>query len=185
MCKGCWLDCHHIKRLALLRQNLQKLKDFAINRFALCKSILANCLICCFVWLLGLESGWARTLMVNRPFSDHHRYCYGLLETALKYHGNKYTLKNRDDAMQAQAREVEELNDGKVSVIWIATSIDFEEKLLPIRVPLYKGLLGYRIFIIRKGEQDRFDRVQSLDDLRAILLGQGRGWTDTAVLQAN
>lgn len=137
------------------------------------------------VWLCSSSVAWSRTLTVNPPFSDHHRYCFGLLQLALGYYGNKYTLATRGDAMQAQAREVEDLNDGKISVIWIATSINFEEQILPVRIPLYKGLLGHRILIIHKGDQERFDRVQTLDDLRKIPMGQGRGWADTAVLQAN
>lgn len=131
------------------------------------------------------DSAWGRTLTVNPPFSDHHRYCYGLLQLALKYHGDKYNLVSRDDAMQAQAREVQDLNDGKISVIWIATSTDFEEQLTPVRIPLYKGLLGHRILIIHKNDQYKFDQVKTLDDLRTIPMGQGRGWTDTAILQAN
>lgn len=149
---------------------------------------MSNCYRCLLIgslWLLSVNSVWARDLIVNAPFSEHHRYCYGLLQLALHYLDNKYTLVTRDGAMQAQTREVEDLSDGKVSVIWIATSIDFEEQLLPIRVPLYKGLLGYRVFIIHEGDQNRFDQVHTLADLQAIPLGQGKGWTDTAILQAN
>jgi len=153
------------------------------------KTLFSRWLIPCafgfFCHILSPQSAWARTLTVNSPFSDHHRYCYGLLQLALKYHGDKYSLTSRNDAMQAQAREVQDLNDGKISVIWIATSTDFEEQLIPVRVPLYKGLLGHRIFIIHKNEQYKFDQVKTLDDLRTIPMGQGRGWTDTAILQSN
>lgn len=150
---------------------------------------LSRWLICCgisvFCHLLIPNAAWGRTLTVNPPFSDHHRYCYGLLQLALKYHGDKYNLVSRNDAMQAQAREVQDLNDGKISVIWIATSTDFEEQITPVRIPLYKGLLGHRILIIHKNDQYKFDQVKTLDDLRTIPMGQGRGWTDTAILQAN
>lgn len=45
-------------------------------------------------------------------------------------------------------------------------------------------MLGYRIFIIRKGDQALFDQVRNLDDLKRLRAGQGRFWGDTAVLKA-
>lgn len=142
-------------------------------------------LICLSFGLLFLHAAGARTVTVNPPSSDHHRYCFGLLKLALAYHGSKYTLVTRNEDSGNQAREVQDLNDGKVSVIWIATSTEFEEQLQPVRVPLYKGLLGHRIFIIHRGQQARFDQVRTLDDLRQVALGQGLGWTDTEILEAN
>lgn len=138
------------------------------------------------LWGFGCGPAYARSIAVSPPFSDHHHYCFGLLKLALGRYGDKYQLVTRGDAaMQSQDREVQDLKDGKIAVIWIATSQDFEEQLLPVRVPIYKGLLGHRIFIIHKNDQYRFDKVHSIEDLRAIPLGQGRGWTDTAILQAN
>ncbi|WP_221935054.1 transporter substrate-binding domain-containing protein [Catenovulum sediminis] len=56
--------------------------------------------------------------------------------------------------------------------------------MLPIRIPLFKGLLGHRIFIIRQGEQHRFSNVRSLSDLAEFKMGQGANWADTKVLNA-
>ncbi len=143
------------------------------------------------VWLLGFgillncTLAAARTITVNPPSSDHHRYCFGLLKLALGYHGNKYDLVTRNIDSGGQVREVQDLNDGKISVVWIATSTAFETQMDPVRVPLYKGLLGHRIFIIRRDQQALFNGVHNLDDLRQIRLGQGLGWTDTDVLEAN
>jgi len=73
-------------------------------------------------------------------------------------------------------------------VIWTASSISKEQHLLPIRFPLRKGLLGWRIFLIRKDDQPRFSNVQSLDDLRQFSVGQGQGgqgWSDVEILKYN
>jgi hypothetical protein len=83
-----------------------------------------------------------------------------------------------------QARAVEYIQEGKMSVMWAGTKPEYEQQLIPIRIPIEKGMLGYRIFIIRKGDQARFDQVKSLADLKALRAGQGRFWGDTAVLKA-
>ena len=46
------------------------------------------------------------------------------------------------------ARQIQDALDGTIVIIWAATTAETEQQLIPIRVPLYKGLLGYRVFII-------------------------------------
>ena len=45
--------------------------------------------------------------------------------------------------------------------------------------------MGYRIGIIRKGDQAQFDQLTSLEDLKKILMGQGLDWPDTNILNNN
>lgn len=59
------------------------------------------------------------------------------------------------------------------------------EKLIPIEIPIAKGILGYRVFLIRKDGQDRLRRVETLDDLKALRLGAGQDWSITKVFRAN
>jgi len=82
-------------------------------------------------------------------------------------------------------RAFELLRSGELDVIWSMTSRAREKKALAIKVPLLKGLLGYRIFIIRQGEQQRFSLINSLEQLRGLTAGQGPHWLDTKILQAN
>ncbi len=82
-----------------------------------------------------------------------------------------------------EARLFSLLNDGIFSVIWAGTQVQYEENFYPIRIPILKGLLGHRIFIIREGDQFLFDQVNTLAELQKIPLGQGRFWGDTLVLE--
>jgi len=70
-------------------------------------------------------------------------------------------------------------------VVWTMTSKSREALLLPVRVPLYKGLFGQRVFIIRKQDQPRFSRVKTLDDLKELVAGQGIHWPDVDIFEAN
>jgi hypothetical protein len=86
----------------------------------------------------------------------------------------------------AQARWINMLqNDKSNFVIWTMTDKEREQQLRPIRIPLFKGLFGYRVLLIRKQEQARFDQVKTIQDLEKFLGGQGTHWPDTLILQAN
>ncbi|MFO1388403.1 diguanylate cyclase [Cellvibrio sp.] len=81
--------------------------------------------------------------------------------------------------------EVKRKNNGLINVIWSNTNKDLESALIPIRISLLKDLTNYRVFLIRKGDQEKFSRVKSLNDLSTFKAGQGARWTDTEVLTAN
>lgn len=77
------------------------------------------------------------------------------------------------------------LDAGELSVIWTSTTVEKEKLLLPIRVPLRKGLLGYRVALIVEDKQDVMQKVKRLADLRKYSIGQGVGWDDGRLYQAN
>lgn len=83
-------------------------------------------------------------------------------------------------------RLIHELERGNViNVIWAMSSSPRESILQPIKISLMKDLNNYRIFLIRKNDQRRFNKVKSLDDLRLLRAGQGTTWPDTEILTAN
>lgn len=76
-------------------------------------------------------------------------------------------------------------NDTRNLVIWTMTDKEREQELRPVRIPLFKGLFGYRVFLIRADEQARFNDIKTLDDLAQLLAGQGTHWPDTSIMQYN
>ncbi|MCW8833630.1 MAG: hypothetical protein OQK09_13910 [Colwellia sp.] len=72
-----------------------------------------------------------------------------------------------------------------IDLTWRMTSQALEQKLQAIYFPLLKGLMGHRIFIIRKSDQARFAKDLTLASLKKINLGQGHNWPDTDILIAN
>ncbi len=139
------------------------------------------------------------TLCTLIPFSAHAQtkqlrvvqgnnsieaYAKGLLRLALSKVQDKYELQEAIPNT-SEERMVSMLMDDKLDVVWYATTNDLEERLLPIRICIYRGLLGYRALMIKKGTQHKFDGIKNLEDLKKISLGQGRFWADTNVLTAN
>ncbi|MEI8634177.1 hypothetical protein P4S72_23305 [Vibrio sp. PP-XX7] len=60
---------------------------------------------------------------------------------------------------------------------------DVEKRLQTVRIPVLKGLLGHRIFIIRAADQNRFAQINTLAELKQLKAGQGTFWGDTQVLK--
>lgn len=137
-------------------------------------------------FVFGASMVQAQTSLTYAVTSDAKEILIGnILKLAIDKSGraNEFIHNVRNDAL-TETRLVESVKNGSLDVMWAGTQTAYEEELTPIRIPLFKGLLGHRIFIIRQGDQARFDRVQTLDDLRQIRLGQGREWGDTVVLKA-
>ena len=63
------------------------------------------------------------------------------------------------------------------------TNLELERRLRPIRIPLDKGLLGFRLFLVMPDTQERLNRVQSLIDLQQCSIGQSSSWTDVRILR--
>ena len=120
-------------------------------------------------------------------FEGDHRYDYAtqLLQLALSKSGTDYRIQPAEFAMN-QERQVLELEAGRsIDVGPIPSSAEREARLLPIMIPLNKGVLGWRLGLIRKGEKASFEGVQTLDDLKRVRLAQGQEWPDTQILKAN
>lgn len=72
-----------------------------------------------------------------------------------------------------------------IDITWRMTSLQLEQKLQAVYLPLLKGVMGYRIFIIRRGEQPSFDNVKTLEQLKHMTAGQGYNWADSQILKHN
>ncbi|WP_111976905.1 hypothetical protein [Algibacillus agarilyticus] len=72
-----------------------------------------------------------------------------------------------------------------IDITWRMTSQALEKELQAIYIPLIKGMLGYRIFIIHQDNQPYFTRKTTLDTLKKMRLGQGFKWSDNKILRHN
>lgn len=117
------------------------------------------------------------------PFRDYAR---DVLKLALDRSGRAYDIQvvRTEATVPRLMRLLESGPDAAITVHWAATEPEFEERLLPIRVPIDRGLVGYRVLLIREGDEARFAGVRSLDDLKSFTLGQGFGWSHVPILRA-
>jgi hypothetical protein len=77
-----------------------------------------------------------------------------LLKLGLSKSGNSQQYDIVTTKLNAsEARSVEISNSGYFAVIWVGIQDHYETDLTPICIPVMKGMLGQRIFIIRQDDQ--------------------------------
>lgn len=126
----------------------------------------------------------ATNLRIPQGDNSLENYAQGLLKLALSKIPDEYEL-TQTVPTTSEERMISLLVDNQLDVVWYATTNELEEKLLPIRICIYRGLLGQRVLMIKKGTQQKFEGIKTLDDLKKVSMGQGRFWADASVLAAN
>jgi len=150
------------------------------------KSVIINTVLILSLWLAAVVQAQTPGVIRAIPHAtDMDRYTLKMLDLALSHIDTAYKVELDTGEQRTQGRYVDDVISGKVDIMWAATDQDIENKLQPVRIPLLKGLLGHRIFLIHKGDQAKFDRVKTFADLQRIRLGQGTTWADTKILEAN
>jgi ABC-type amino acid transport substrate-binding protein len=145
--------------------------------------LLARMLLAWHVAAVGAE-----VIRIPKPEFEGDRrtdYSLQLLQLALSKVSTEYRMEMAQIAMN-QERAILEIEAGRtIDIVAMPSSAEREARLLPIRIPIHRGALGWRIGLIRKGDQELLARVKTLRDLKGVRVAQGRGWPDTKILQAN
>jgi ABC-type amino acid transport substrate-binding protein len=139
----------------------------------------------------GAAAGEAMAYVIHSPESAldvRYQYHWEILRTALDKTAPKwgpYTIVQAD--FMTERRQAFELKNGtgKLTVIYLSTTPDFEQNLVPVRIAVDRNLGGYCVLLIRKGDQARIDAARAVDDLRRLTFGLGLGWIDVDILKAN
>ena len=159
---------------------------------------------CTLLWAISLAStahaennnaapASAPLHIVTQPLEvtaqDHEIYFYKLLDLALQKtastHG-PYQLERYKHILSNQ-RYIAEVSreDGIIDVTWTMINQEREEKLLPIKISLLRGMNSYRVFLIRAEDKQQFSAIKNIEDLKQYTAGSGSAWPDTPILLAN
>lgn len=108
-------------------------------------------------------------------------YPVRLLQLAADRSASRYRVEaSRVPMNQSRALLNLERSNG-IDVAWTFTSRERERVLLPIRIPVDRGLLGWRLLLMR-GSAPALEREEALRTLRMV---QGADWPDLVVLHGN
>lgn len=112
-------------------------------------------------------------------------YTYNLLVAALNATNttNEQVIVEKVPINAGYSASTFVVKNGQADVTYFPTNQEIERQLIPIRVPLYKGLMGYRILLIQSKAQAKFDAITSLDELKKLVQGAGSRWRTTKVLE--
>ncbi|MTW02614.1 transporter substrate-binding domain-containing protein [Duganella ginsengisoli] len=139
--------------------------------------------------IAALPCAMAEVLFYPRPESlDDARgdYPFQLLQLALIKAGSGQQVVMSPHYMQQNRSIIEVAKDtGKVHITATMTSVEREQQLLPVRIPISKGLIGWRLLLVRHGEHNLYRDVRAVADLAPYRVAQGHDWPDLAILRAN
>lgn len=115
-------------------------------------------------------------------------YYFNLLKLALnktKEADGPYRIELSELSVpQSEAVQLLSKDSPEIDVLWTMTSAEREDKLNAIRIPLLKGLLGYRMLLIKEQDHNKFADI-TLPELKRLTAIQGADWPDTTILLAN
>ncbi len=117
-----------------------------------------------------------------------YEYHWEILRTALertKAKWGPYRMVSSERMTESRQRFEIEHATGKLTVMYLSTTPEFESTLVPVRIPVDKNLGAYCVFLIRAEDKQRFAGVKSIDDLRRFSYGLGLGWVDVDILRSN
>lgn len=144
-------------------------------------------LLLVYAILLGGTSITAAELASFRyfPAGDIYEYRWKLLELVLA------RTQAADGPMQLQAaaegatqnRGIELMQAGEIDVIALGTNGERESKLRPIRTDILRGMVGFRLLVIRASDQDRIARMDDAALRKQLTFGLNRQWADLPAMQ--
>ncbi|HWT38055.1 MAG TPA: hypothetical protein VN289_17330 [Paraburkholderia sp.] len=119
-----------------------------------------------------------------RPGRDvHAAFALATLDLAMKAANATYTTRQLELVMERGRALAELANGTTINLHWTSMEAQAERGLNVVHIPIHRGLIGYRVFIIRQDRQPDFDRIETLDDLRSMTAVQGLGWIDTEIMR--
>lgn len=121
------------------------------------------------------------------PAGPIYEYRWKLLELALAH------TPNADESIRlvpygedvTQNRGIELLQSGAIDVIALGTNIEREATMQPIKIDILRGIVGFRIFVIRAADQERIERLDEQSLKKQLTFGLNSQWADLPIMRAN
>ena len=141
-----------------------------------------------FVWFLLIPAANSEQILVNKPQSANDKrydYPHTLLQMILKQTEKDYEHSEVAHSAAVMSRDrmlLSLVNGDLLHVVAEAPKKEWLEKLLVVRIPIRKGIQGYRLFFVNKDDLDGLARVSSLQELMKYPTGSGVGWSTAKIM---
>lgn len=147
-----------------------------LPRFLIC--------LCCLLVASAQAASLIRYPLLATANDPQQQYMLALLRLACSKTSTECQLQPARPMVQSRAIQLLQRPDSSIDLLWTMTSKERERQLLPVRIPLYKGLIGWRIALLGKDRGQLLANVRNVEDLRAYRAGQGHDWPDVGILRA-
>lgn len=143
--------------------------------------------VCAHLLTLAAPAIAADAPLTYFPTGPIYEYRWKLLELALAHtsDGAAPTQLIPYPEEVTQNRGVQLLQSGAIDVIALGTSAERESQMLPIRIDILRGIVGFRIFVIRATDQARIADLDEPALRKQLTFGLNSQWADVPVMRAN
>ncbi|GAB2924267.1 hypothetical protein [Rheinheimera gaetbuli] len=138
----------------------------------------------CFI-LPALAAELVRYPAIAHVEDPRSVYPLALLEMALARSGRQYQLQSSAEPMSKSRSMIFLKENTELDVLWTMTSVERELDLRPIRIPIFRGLSGYRVMLIPAAQQHKFASTVPSTSIKRLVYAQGHDWVDSKILQLN
>lgn len=127
------------------------------------------------------------TLIRYFPAGGIYEYRWKLLELVLSQ------TRRSDETLRlvpfpedvTQNRGVQLLESGAIDVIALGTNAERETRMRPVKIDILRGIVGFRIFVIRAADQERISRMDDRELRTKLTFGLNSQWADLPIMRAN
>ncbi len=124
-------------------------------------------------------------------FQTDKRYDYRIallslaMEKTLESHGAYELVPFNEEVTQGRGLNMMKKNKN-VNVAFLASNSERERDFQSVKIPILRGILGYRVFLIKDINESKFSNIKSLQELKKkAVAGFGSHWADMAILTSN
>ncbi|WP_260958601.1 substrate-binding periplasmic protein [Pseudomonas citri] len=138
--------------------------------------------------LLGLcaQADDGKTTLRYFPSGPIYEYRWQLLELALAHtrasDGPVRLVPYTEEVSQNRGMEL--LQAGQINVIALGTNAERESHMLPIKIDILRGLVGFRLLVIRAADQARIAQMDEQALRKQLTFGLNSQWADVPIMQA-
>ncbi len=129
----------------------------------------------------------AEEIVTITHYQYHERYAFGgkVLKLAMSKTDKPFVVVTPNGQSVNEARGERLVIAGDLDIQWLSTSREREEKMIAIKIPVYRGILGLRLFLVEKSKHSAISSITSIEELRGFTGGHGSHWSDLSVYPAN
>ncbi len=150
-------------------------------------TFVISCVMLCALMVFPAQSR-AEQIIKIRHYHLHprHDFALKLMELVLIKNATPYEIQAvKSNEVLTEGRVEKMVIEGELDMLFISTSVERERSMIPIKVPIYRGLLGLRLLLIKPAQNEKFKKIKSLKDLKPYVAGHNVQWSDFGVFKSN
>jgi hypothetical protein len=121
------------------------------------------------------------------PSGEIYEYRWELLQLALSHVGypaqDVHMLPTPDLVSQDRAAQL--LASDGLDVVCFGSSPEREKELLPVRIDILRGIIGYRELVVRAGDEARISAMNAAEMRDKVQFGLNEQWADLPIMTAS